>query len=543
MISLAPADLWSMFKRRFLVMFVVGSIGAGAALFYAMIKPPVYETSAKILVEGQQIPDDLARSTVSSSAAERLQLIEQRLMARDNLIALIEKLNVFANRPDLSLLDKIDAVRSATSIRSIGVSGGRGGREISAFTINVRLSDPVQAAAIANEFVNNVLEQNLRARSERARETLDFFEREERRIGEAITALEAEMAGFKKSNERALPNSLEFRRAELARIHADDLEIDRQIFEREEKRAALRTALESENFAVPTADPKPQSPEEAEYRALQRELARRRSVLAPNHPEIRRLESQIESLLPLLPGDGLAPLGGSPEAQKVAAQQQIDLLTSQIQLLRDQKELLAEQRTEIEASLLETPQVEMALNAYERRHRQLQDQYSVITRKRAEAETGEKLEVNQQSERFEVVENAIVPQSPVEPNRKKILVLGSGASLALAGGLAFLLEILNPVIRSASQMERQLNLRPVISIPHVRTPFERRRRRVAWVAGVVALAGASAFGVNYVDRNVMPLDAVAQRVVDRTGLDALIRAVEARFGSRGVPSTDAALGG
>ncbi len=542
MISLAPADLWSMFKRRFLIMVVIGSIGVAAALVYALSKPAIYETSAKILVEAQQIPNDLARSTVNSSAAERLQLIEQRLMSRDNLIAVIEKLNVFADNPNMPLLAKIGAVRGATRIRSIGVSGGRG-RGISAFTITVRLSDPVQAAAIANEFVNIVLEQNLRARAERARETLAFFEREERRIGDDITALEVEIAGFKETNEHALPESRQFRRAELANIQQHNLEIEREILGLEDQRAALVLALDSDRPAIAANETRPQSPEEDQLRKLRRELAVRRSVLAPNHPEIKRLEGEIESLIPLVPGESVHQLGSSPEDQREAAEQQIARWTSRIQLLQDQQAQFDRQRAALEASLLETPQVEMALNAYERRHQQLQDQYSVITRKRAEAETGEKLEVNQQSERFEVVENAIVPQGPVEPNRKKILVLGSGVSMAIAGGLALLLEILNPVIRSTAQMERQLNLRPVISIPHVRTPFERRRRRALIVGGVVGLCAAVTFGMDYVDQNVMPLDTVAETIADRTGINTIIRVVEERLGLDKIPGTDAALGG
>ncbi len=36
-------------------------------------------------------------------------------------------------------------------------------------------------------------------------------------------------------------------------------------------------------------------------------------------------------------------------------------------------------------------------------------------------------------------------------------------------GLAFALDLLNPVIRTPAQMERELDLRPVISIPELKT--------------------------------------------------------------------------
>ena len=56
--------------------------------------PPVYLSTALILVESQQIPSELARSTVTTSAADRLELIEQRLMTRENLLEIIERLVV-----------------------------------------------------------------------------------------------------------------------------------------------------------------------------------------------------------------------------------------------------------------------------------------------------------------------------------------------------------------------------------------------------------------------------------------------------------------
>ena len=48
---------------------------------------------------------------------------------------------------------------------------------------------------------------------------------------------------------------------------------------------------------------------------------------------------------------------------------------------------------------------------------QLQEQFNVITRRKAEAEMGQRLETNQQAERLEVLERALVPDSPVSPSR------------------------------------------------------------------------------------------------------------------------------
>ena len=46
----------------------------------AFLLPPVYKSSATILIEQQEIPQELVMSTVTSYAAERIQTIQARVM-------------------------------------------------------------------------------------------------------------------------------------------------------------------------------------------------------------------------------------------------------------------------------------------------------------------------------------------------------------------------------------------------------------------------------------------------------------------------------
>ena len=109
------AELWRMIWRRFWIIALILVVGLPLVAFYAYLKLPLYQSEAKILVESQRIPDELARSTVTVEAGERLQLIQQRLMARDNLLKLIQDLGLYANRDDLTLTEKVDLVRDATA--------------------------------------------------------------------------------------------------------------------------------------------------------------------------------------------------------------------------------------------------------------------------------------------------------------------------------------------------------------------------------------------------------------------------------------------
>ena len=66
--------------------------------YFTMLLPAVYVAEGKLLVELQQIPTELVRSTITASAKQRIQVIEQRIMTRENLLALADKYQMFAGR-------------------------------------------------------------------------------------------------------------------------------------------------------------------------------------------------------------------------------------------------------------------------------------------------------------------------------------------------------------------------------------------------------------------------------------------------------------
>ena len=125
-------------------------------------------------------------------------------------------------------------------------------------------------------------------------------------------------------------------------------------------------------------------------------------------------------------------------------------------------------RDALQAALAATPEVERVLNSYDRRLTQLQDQYDVVTQRMAESQTTQRLAERQQAERFTLLERAITPEYPLGNGGKKIAIAGSVVSLLGALLLAFLLDLAKPVVRTAAQMQRQLDLQPVVCIPEMR---------------------------------------------------------------------------
>jgi polysaccharide chain length determinant protein (PEP-CTERM system associated) len=525
--DLTIRDYAAAFRRRIWILTVAIAIGSPLSLGVAYLLPPVYRSTATILVESQQIPSDLARSTVTAGVGERLQQIEQRLMTRENLLRVMEQFNVYAHRRDLTLTEKIEMMRESTQIENIAIDSSRRRGEmanVTAFTISFEADRADVAAKVTNEFVSIVIDQNVRGRNERASETNSFFQKEVVRLAGELLTLEAEITEYKRENADSLPESLEFRRTELAGLDARMFDRERRLIELEEtKRGLERASITGEGAAITER----LSEEEKQLKALEANYMQQKAVYAESHPSMRTMAARIERLR-----QSINPSAGgdtSVSLREELIRQQIDVIGSQLAHLAEQRAADEARKAALETSIANTPQVEMVLNELRRRHSHLQTQYQQTVLKQGEAETGEKLEINRQAERFEIIEQALVPEEPEAPNRPLIAFGGIFSSLALGLGLMTLAEMLNNVIRTPRDLERALKLHPVVTIPYVSTAAETRMRRLRIVGSAVALLVIVPSGLYAVDQYYLPLPLLAEGLLQEMGLDWVLVLISQRF--------------
>src|SRR5271167_3121130 len=81
--------------RRRKTIVLVTSAALAATLLLAALWPPTYRSTATILIEQQEIPQELVRSVITSFADQRVQVISQRVMTTQNLLALIERYDLY----------------------------------------------------------------------------------------------------------------------------------------------------------------------------------------------------------------------------------------------------------------------------------------------------------------------------------------------------------------------------------------------------------------------------------------------------------------
>ena len=407
----SPRNILRMLWRRAIVILLILAIGLPLAVWFALKQPRLYEAIAVIQIEAPEVTDPTAMAT-APSADSRLELIQQKLMSRDHMLGVIDRLGLF--EAPISPIEKVGLLRGAVSIVKLidPAAAFRPDVQPSGLIITVRLGDPEQAAAVANDFLQAILDEARTRADSRAERTLEFFTAEEARVDAEIAAAEQAIADFKTANAAALPENIGAARDRLTTLRES------------------ATALEQQLIELETVSDRQRAEETARQRTL----------------------------------------------------------------LEQQRALIDGRIAGAEAALARAPEVERALSALDRRLEQLEAEYVVITTSRTEAAMAQLIESQDQAERFEVLETAIVPDYPISASRRKIAMAGAVAAGMLALGVAFLIEFSNPVIRNAAQLEAQLGLRPVVTIPHLHSRVQRRRRR-AGLAALLALLLAGLAGV------------------------------------------------
>jgi polysaccharide biosynthesis transport protein len=511
----------SVFLRRLPYFLVIATFLTAIAVTVAFILPPVYRSQASMLVEPQQIPDELAQTTVPVNPYEQAQIIEQRLMTRANLIDLAERIGLYADAPEMSAGAKAGDLAERIEFIGFQPDETRAPDTPGAMIIGVAFEAPSPEFALkgANELINLVLQENVRLRTGRAGETAEFFQAQVERLAGEIERQSERIAAFKTANVEALPDSLETRRAQQLREQERLLALEREEAALRDERASAVWVFQRTGRSSLAAE---LGPEEEELKALQSQLIQQRAVYAPNSPTIRVLENRIAALEGLVEQQRAERAGPTADGEATAPMSELDVqlapIDARLEFIAEEKKMIQQTLAKLAASIQATPQNEMVLTGMERELATLQREYENATAARGQAQVGERIEVLSKGERFSLIEPPTEPNSPVRP--KRVLIAGAGVVGGVGAGIGFilLLELLNRSIRRPSELTTHLGIQPLATVPYIRTAGERRWKRnvTALVLGLIVVAIPA--GLFALHTYYLPLDLLLPQWLEAVGL-------------------------
>src|SRR5437867_11559937 len=215
-VELATA-VWSRRKWLAIVTFAAPfSVAVGGVTSL----PDIYQATATVLVDRQQVPETFVQPTVTSALETRLQTISQEILSRSRLEALITRFGLYQDfKKRVSPEEVIERMRGDIKLELKGVEA-RGQREATiAFAIRYLGSDPQTVALVTNTLASFYIEENLKVRERQATGTAEFLKVQLGETKRRLDEQELRVSAFKRRYLGELPQQMETNLATLERFH------------------------------------------------------------------------------------------------------------------------------------------------------------------------------------------------------------------------------------------------------------------------------------------------------------------------------------
>ena len=221
-------------------------------IFLALTLPRIYKADTLILVESQRVPDDFVQSIVTDDLESRISTIQQQIMSRTNLMALIEKFDLFSDSEhrDLFLDEKVDLMR-----KQIGVELMESGPKepANAFRISYRGENPDLVYRITSELTTYVIDQNLKLRESHAVGTSEFLNDELVKMRDQLEKVEQALEDYRSTYMGELPEQLPSNLMVLERLQQQFTNAQQQLRDQQGQLAAIDNQLKFMHQTAATA--------------------------------------------------------------------------------------------------------------------------------------------------------------------------------------------------------------------------------------------------------------------------------------------------
>jgi uncharacterized protein involved in exopolysaccharide biosynthesis len=134
------------------------------------------------------------------------------------------------------------------------------------------------------------------------------------------------------------------------------------------------------------------------------------------------------------------------------------------------------------------PRREQELVSLSRDYETTKNHYESLRKRLEEANLADDLEKNQKAERFRVLEPALLPTEPAAPERPLFFAMAFALSLAVAGGIALLREVMDSSFHRVEDLRRFTQVPVLVAIPRIVSSSDRWWSTTKQSIGLMTLA-------------------------------------------------------
>lgn len=531
------ADIQGAIRRRYKIGLLIFLIIFMISIIVALVLPPKFKSSAMIMIEEQQIPTDYIKSTITSYAEERLEMITRQIMKYSQLEKIIEHMDLYPEMVDRD--DMASAVEELTESVQRETISFREGKKAStvAFSLSYEGSDPKTVQKVTEALSQLYVQEEHKAREKLVSVTADFFKQELEALKAQVKLQEDRMSEFKGKHLGALPENTAFNLQSVSRL---EMELERNgasLRALEDRKIYLKGQLASIEPLKPvtTEQGKFASNPKERLKRLRLELIQQQARLSDKHPDIRKLKSEIAKLesqvghsddsvekIRLLSAKRakLAELKGRlsakhPDVIKLTKEvknlsRQVDKLVTdksmvaiseeqpdnpayinlltqvaaadfEIKSLKEKEKRIMTNLSNFRSKLNQAPMIEQEYNAILMDLNNAKQKYQEILNNLTTAQVAQQMEKQQKGEKFTILEHAYLPSKPFKPNRIAIVLFGFIIAVGTTVTAAAIMEAMDHSLKNEEDLTKISDLPVFSSISLVQTAEDHRRKRIRYM--------------------------------------------------------------
>jgi polysaccharide chain length determinant protein (PEP-CTERM system associated) len=485
-------------RRHAVALVLVFAVIALIALVIGMLWPKNYTSSTTILAQKSDIIQPLLEGrAVPTGVSDRVSIAKQVIFSGKVLTEVLETGGWTADHPDPIAQDRLaEQIKDRTLITSP--------RE-SLIQITYRDSDPERAYKVTDRFAQLFIQESLATKERESREAFEFIDSQVEEYHKKLTDAEENLKKYRAANADAHPGSEADTNSRIGALRSGVEQARLSMMELRSTESALSSQLsgESEVTAVQTRA--------GLYRAQMAELQGQLDKLLLNYtdqyPDVVRIRHQIDDLRKQLEDDEHRKLEaksappGTPSALDQTAQFN--------PLYQELRSKLADVRRQIGANESRMNATESLLNAELDRSRRIaasesalaeltrdyevnRDIYQDLLKRRENARVSMNLDEEGRGLTFRIQDPATKPLRPTGVSLAHFAVAGITLAFIAPLGLLFGVARLDPRVRSARELERQIGVPVLATVPVYATRRENRVQRARYALAILLMLGVFA---------------------------------------------------
>ena len=487
--------VWALWNRRKWLGIVVFLLPFTAATAVIMALPDLYQSTALVMIERQQVPEAFVRATVTSELEIRLHTISQEILSRSRLESLISRMGLYSDLRGKAE-EAVDRMRRDIRLELRGADANRGNTTTS-FALSYRGRDPQTVATVTNTLASFYIEENLKARERQATGTAEFLKVQLNDAKRRLDEQEARMGELQRRYLGELPQQLQGNLATL-----ESLNTQLRINSDNQTRLAERRDQIAGQLAQAKLNSGGPEPDEVRLARLQQELATLRIKYTDLWPDIIRIKDEIERLQKDMaaPKPKPKPVAGPPTPEVARLQDALGSVETELRLAKQDQTRLKQGISNYQARLDNAPKREQEYLDATRDYQGTKELYQTLSRKYDDALLAESMEQRQKGEQFRILDSALPSGTPAAPRRSRLLIASLALSLVLGAGAMVLAELLDTSFHSSRDLRAYTTVPILVNIPRIVTGADLRRRRwrfrlaaVGVLVALVVVGGSSYF--------------------------------------------------